>query len=220
MRLIRMLGSAGYTVLPRLCLLTAIMKQNNEKTQMLCSEDGKSWRLRGLLHNYKSVPELLCTSANINFAIGFEIVDMAKEDLSANDAQAEIGLFFSTISHCLNRDEGWKAYYSSEMEDIQLSQLDRTQLYQILQQERKAYDEATARNYDAASETMQQIADTCSDSSEKGWYLQEKARFLYRISHSESSKVQVSAFKMNTQLMKPRTGIAYNKLREPLNKSG
>lgn len=36
MRLIRMLGSTGYTVLPRLCLLTAIMKQNNEKTQMLC----------------------------------------------------------------------------------------------------------------------------------------------------------------------------------------
>mgnify|MGYP003159605994 FL=1 len=151
--------------------------------------------------------------------IGFEIVDMAKEDLSANDAQAEINLFFSTINQCLNRDEGWKAYYSSEMEDIQLYQLDRTQLYHILQQERKAYDEAIARNYDAASEAMQQIADTCLDSSEKGWYLQEKARFLYRISHSESSRVQASAFKMNTQLMKPRTGIVYNKLRYPLDNS-
>ena len=151
--------------------------------------------------------------------IGFEIVDMAKEDLPANNAHAEIELLFNTISQCLNRDEGWKAYYSSEMEDIQLSQLDRTQLYNMLQQERKAYDEVAARNYDAASEIIQRIADSCPDSSEKGWYLQEKARFLYRISHSESSKVQVSAFKMNTQLMKPRTGIVYNKLRYPVDNS-
>lgn len=149
--------------------------------------------------------------------IGFEIVDMAKEDLPTKDAQAEITLFFSTINQCLHRDEGWKSYYSSEMEDIQLSQVDRAQLYHMLQQERKAYDEAATCNYDAASETIQQIADSCADLSEKGWYLQEKARFLYRISHSESSKVQVSAFKMNTQLMKPRVGIVYNKLRYPLN---
>ena len=151
--------------------------------------------------------------------IGFEIVDMAKEDLPEKDAQAEINLFFSTISQCLNRDEGWKAYYSSEMEDIQLSQIDRTQLYHMLQQERKAYDEANTRNYEAASETMQSIADSCTDPCEKGWYLQEKARFLYRISHSESSKVQISAFKMNTQLLKPRTGIVYNKLKYPLDNS-
>ena len=143
---------------------------------------------------------------------------MAKEDLPEKDAQAEIKLFFSTINQCLNRDEGWKAYYSSEMEDIQLSQIDRTQLYHMLQQERKAYDEANTRNYEAASETMQSIADSCADPCEKGWYLQEKARFLYRISHSESSKVQISAFKMNTQLLKPRNGIVYNKLKYPLDK--
>lgn len=151
--------------------------------------------------------------------IGFEIVDMAKEDLPEKDAQAEIKLFFSTISQCLKRDEGWKAYYSSEMEDVQLSQIDRTQLYHMLQQERKAYDEANACNYEAASETMQGIVNSCADQCEKGWYLQEKARFLYRISHSESSKVQISAFKMNTQLLKPRTGIIYNKLKYPLDNS-
>lgn len=151
--------------------------------------------------------------------IGFEIVDMAKEDLPEKDAQAEINLFFNTISQCLNRDEGWKAYYSSKMEDIQLSQVDRTQLYHMLQQERKAYDEANTRNYEAASEIMQSIANSCVDPCEKGWYLQEKARFLYRISHTESSKVQISAFKMNTQLLKPRTGIVYNKLKFPLDNS-
>ena len=151
--------------------------------------------------------------------IGFEIIDMAKEDLPEKDAQAEINLFFNTISQCLNRDEGWKAYYSSKMEDIQLSQVDRTQLYHMLQQERKAYDEANTRNYEAASEIMQSIANSCVDPCEKGWYLQEKARFLYRISHTESSKVQISAFKMNTQLLKPRTGIVYNKLKFPLDNS-
>lgn len=151
--------------------------------------------------------------------IGFDIVDMAKEDLPEGDSRAEINLFFNTISQCLTRDEGWKAYYSSEMEGIELSQTDRTQLYHVLQQERKAYDEANTRNYEAASETMQSIADSCADPYEKGWYLQEKARFLYRISHTDSNKVQVSAFKMNTQLMKPRTGIVYNKLKYPWDNS-
>ncbi len=148
--------------------------------------------------------------------IGFAIVDMAKEDLPQKDAQTEQKLLYDTINQCLQRDEGWKAYYSSEMSKVTVPEMDRTQLYLMLQKERLAYDEAMSRNYDAAADTMQQIADICVDPSEKGWYLQEKARFLYRVSHSESSQMQIAAFRMNNQLLKPQSGIVYNKIRTPL----
>ena len=151
--------------------------------------------------------------------IGFEIVDMAKENLPGKDANAELGLLFSTIGQCLNRDEGWKMYYSSTMDEIQPVSSDKTKLYAILQKEKQAYDETVVRNYEAAAAIIQEIVDLCSDELEKGWYLQERARLLYHKSHTESNKVQVSAFKKNNQLLKPQSGIIYSKIKYPLDHS-
>ena len=151
--------------------------------------------------------------------IGFDIVDMAKEDGVPKEADAEIQLLFSTINQCLNRDEGWKLYYSSRMDEIIQPDKDKSVLYAILEKERRAYKELLVRNYDAATELIQEIVDISSDASEKGWYLQEKARLLYHISHQDSNSVQVSAFKKNTQLLKPQSGIVYSKIKYPLNYS-
>ena len=41
----------------------------------------------------------------------------------------------------------------------------------------KAYDEANTRNYEAASETMQSIADSCTDPCEKGCFDRERRIF-------------------------------------------
>lgn len=151
--------------------------------------------------------------------IGFEIIDMAKENLPEKDANAELGLLFSTIGQCLNRDDGWKLYYSSTMDEICPVSSDKTKLYAILQKEKQAYDETVMRNYEAAATIIQEIVDLCNDEFEKGWYLQEKARLLYHISRSESNRVQVSAFKKNNQLLKPQSGIVYSKIKYPLNHS-
>lgn len=151
--------------------------------------------------------------------IGFDIVDMAKEEGVPQEADAEIRLLFSTINQCLNRDEGWKLYYSSRMDEISQPDKDKAVLYSVLEKERKAYEEILVRNYDAAAKLVQEIVDISSDTNEKGWYLQEKARLLYHISHQESNSVQVSAFKKNTHLLKPQSGIVYNKIKYPLNYS-
>ena len=151
--------------------------------------------------------------------IGFDIVDMAKEDGVPQEAEAEIRLLFSTINQCLNRDEGWKLYYSSRMDEISQPDKDKAVLYSVLEKERNAYEELLVRNYDAAAKLIQEIVDISSDTNEKGWYLQEKARLLYHISHQESNSVQVSAFKKNTHLLKPQSGIVYNKIKYPLNYS-
>ena len=151
--------------------------------------------------------------------IGFEIVSMVKDDLPQKTAKAEIDLLSSTIGQCLNRDEGWKQYYSSVMDTVQLTPKDKTQLYTILKKERQAYDEATIRNYEAAASIIQEIVNLCDDDSEKGWYLQEQARLLYHTSRAESNQIQISAFKKNNQLLKPQSGIVYNKIKYPLDHS-
>lgn len=151
--------------------------------------------------------------------IGFEIVEMAKEDLPQKDAATEIETLYSTISQCLYRDEGWKLYYSSMMDEAQYTTQKNMQLYAVLKKEREAYEAIIIRNYDLAAKIYQEIADLCTEETEKGWYLQEKARVLYHISHTDSNRTQVSAFKKNNQLLKPQSGIVYNKLRYPLDYS-
>lgn len=166
--------------------------------------------------------ELFSPQTKQQIQIGFNIIEMAKEDLVKKETEgqketdAEINLLFSTIRQCLERDDGWKMYYSSTMDEVQVVQYDKSNFYNMLKMERQAYDEITVRNYDAAAKIYQDIADMCRDETEKGWYIQEKARMLHHTSHSESNKAQVSAFKKNNQLLKPQSGIVYNKIKYPL----
>lgn len=163
--------------------------------------------------------ELFSPQTKQQIQIGFSIIEMAKEDLQEKDPGAELKLLFSTIRQCLDRDEGWKMYYASMMDEIQVAAYNKSKFYKILQMERQAYDEITVRNYDAAAKIYQDIADLCCDETERGWYIQEKAKMLYHTSHSESNKTQVSAFKKNNQLLKPQNGIVYNKIKYPLDHS-
>jgi hypothetical protein len=47
---------------------------------------------------------------------------------------------------------------------------------------------------------------------ERGWYLQQLARYKYRTSKVDSNQIQKSAFQNNLQLLKPREGISYKKI--------
>ena len=67
-------------------------------------------------------------------------------------------------------------------------------------------------DYEQACNILQEIIDCCIDPIEKGWYLQIKAKFKYHSSQHEANKLQVSAFKNNTDLLKPVSGIAYKKI--------
>ena len=60
---------------------------------------------------------------------------------------------------------------------------------------------------------MQNLIDVLDiDVTEKGWYLQQLARYTYPVSAAKSIEIQKSAFKKNTQLLKPNEGINYTKI--------
>ncbi len=145
--------------------------------------------------------------------IGFQIVDMAKEDLTASDPAKELSMLFSTINQCLDRDEGWKEYYASQMDSLEIVKKSKEDLYDILQREKQAYEFAISRNYEKAFELIQEIADRCTEDCEKGWYLQLAANYKHHISQVDANKLQVAAFTQNNQLLKPIEGVVYKKIK-------
>ncbi len=146
--------------------------------------------------------------------IGFEIINMAKEDNSDNN---EMSLLISTVRQCLDRNDGWKAYYSAKMDEPHTFDANRETMYQILEKEQKAFYNYLSGDLSSACVFIQDIIDLCTNNDEKGWYLQLKAKYMYGISKTESNTLQVAAFNKNTELLKPLSGITYNKLSYPVN---
>ncbi|MDH5266835.1 MAG: hypothetical protein OEW62_04060 [Candidatus Bathyarchaeota archaeon] len=51
-----------------------------------------------------------------------------------------------------------------------------------------------------------------SDQTDKGWFLQLMATYLYPIDPTDSMDKQLKAHSENAQLFRPETGISYSKL--------
>lgn len=142
--------------------------------------------------------------------IGMEIAEMSAEENDGND----ISLLFSLINQCLQRDEGWKTYYNSVMDEVKEEKISSKDfLYDILLKEKQAEEFFLSGDYIEANELVQQIIDSTIDPAEKGWYLQMKARCVFPLSVAQSNQLQICAFKKNPQLLKPLNGITYSKLR-------
>ncbi len=142
--------------------------------------------------------------------LGLSIAEMAREDQEEN--VEPIKIVVSLIKQSLNRDEGWKAYYTSEMDGIQEIPIDKT-IYEKLSLERKIEQLYYNGEVIKACDAMQNFIDeSCDDPLEKGWYLQQLARYTYIYQKDHSNTLQKAAFKMNKQLLKPKEGIEYTKV--------
>jgi replicative superfamily II helicase len=141
--------------------------------------------------------------------IGIQLASFANEDsMGANP----LTVVSSLMQQVLSRDEGWKEYYNEEMEGI-TSQEKNTDIYQTLHAEFKAEQYFLLGDYDKACAVMQSLVDKfMADNLERGWYLQQLARYKYRSSKIDANEIQKSAFKNNHQLLKPKEGITYTKL--------
>ena len=142
--------------------------------------------------------------------IGLEIAKMAQEEQDSEDSP--IKPVISLIKQMLHRDEGWKEYYKDEMDSIE-NEKGNSSIYEQLLEESRIEKFYCDEEYEKASEAMQKFIDSFSlDELERGWYLQQLARYTYPIYKEKSIKLQKSAFKCNSQLLKPKTGIDYTKI--------
>ena len=143
-------------------------------------------------------------------AIGMQVAEFAKEELT--DKAKSFSVLSGLISKSLQRDDGWKSFYVEEMDTVDVAP-PPIKLYDSLKMEYDAEVHFTKGNLEKACELMQKLADQFSNQPlERGWYLQSLARYRYRISKIESNETQKSAFLLNYQLLKPKTGIVYKKI--------
>lgn len=137
--------------------------------------------------------------------IGFEVSDMAKEDVVLG--QPPITPVINLISQMLQRDEGWKEYYKKGMDSI-VTSVFSSHIYEKYVAETELEKLYAESNYKAAADKTQQFIDNfITNPLEKGWFLQQKARYTYKFSSDDAAFLQKQAFRYNDQLLKPRGNL-------------
>lgn len=142
--------------------------------------------------------------------IGLEIAEMAKQDIDSGDTP--IAALNTLVRQCLQRDEDWKAFYAEQMEKVKPSGANETVL-RMYATELSAEQCYLDGDYASAADMLQGILDKGQVSKQdKGWYLQEIARYQYQGDRTESRRLQLAAHKANRLLLKPAEGVTVAKL--------
>jgi hypothetical protein len=142
--------------------------------------------------------------------LGLEIADMARQEI--DDGEKPVAAFNGLIRQCLNRDDDWKAFYVEQMDKVRPSGANE-QVLRLYATELSAEESYNAADYGSASDKLQKLLDSgVVSNDDKGWYLQEMARYHYRSNRTESQRLQVAAHKSNRLLLKPPSGVTVAKL--------
>lgn len=157
-----------------------------------------------------SSKKYLSSQMAMQIEIGLQISSWAREDISQGVAPnvALNGL----ISQCLIRNDDWKAYYVDNMNQLpaKIANIDILKSFEI---ELQAEQLAMSGRGSEASDKIQALIDSGKISPEdKGWYLQERARYLYETDRIEALRLQVAAHNKDRLLLKPTSGVTISKL--------
>jgi hypothetical protein len=169
--------------------------------------------------------------------IGLNISGLAREEFAASrGAMKPADALFGLVRQSLERDDGWKDYYAEQMNTLvgagaapvrrtQASSVTRSdsapsaraRLRGIFATELKAAHQYESGDADAAVATLQALLDNKPDGGEwsaadRGWYLQEMARYRYSTSKSDAMKLQAAAHRSNRYLLRPVSGVTVTRL--------
>lgn len=142
--------------------------------------------------------------------IGIELGKMAKQEIA--DGEAPFDAFNGLVKQCLTRDDDWKTYYGEQMDGVAPAGANKA-ILDIYAAELKAEKAYMAGDYGGAVAILQCLLDSGDvDADDKGWYLQERARYYYTSARADSHEQQKAAHKCNMLLLKPASGVTVTKL--------
>lgn len=171
-----------------------------------------------LINNFRNrkLKRFFSSQTNKQIDIGFEVAKYAIEEAKTGEGMPILN---ELINQCLSRDDGWKSFYNARMNQLE-EKLEDDSLLNILDSEKEAEMFYRQGNINGAIKSTQKIIDkyipTNSD-NERAWYLQEMARYAYNEKRTTSIEYQSTAFKLNKSLLKPQSGVVFEKLK--INKS-
>jgi replicative superfamily II helicase len=148
------------------------------------------------------------TQAQID--IGLEIAALAKED--ADKTVPALSGLLGLISQCVKRDPAWKEFYVERMGAIK-AEVSQSSILDVFQTELEAELFHHDGNPKQAVQTIQSLVDDqIKDREDRGWYLQEMARYSFSFNKSESNRLQIEAHRKNQFLLKPRDGMQIDRI--------
>ena len=156
--------------------------------------------------------EFFSDQTRMQIQLGKTIAEFAKEEIEAG--KNPIAAFAGLVKQCLQRDAGWKDWYFEQMDAMELrGQPTRDDLLRIFQAEVSAEQEFQGGSYDLPAKAIQDLVNRYPISdSDKGWYLQEIARYTYPSSKAKSNELQQNAHKTNRSLLRPKEGMIVSKV--------
>jgi replicative superfamily II helicase len=138
--------------------------------------------------------------------IGLQIAEYAKEEVASGVEPKKA--FATLINQCLKRDADWKEFYVEKMNQVK-STSEEPKMLHVFAAELEAESLYQVADYDGAVARIQELIDdhVKSDKHDRGWYLQEMARYKYPKSKNDSNELQINAHKTNRYLLRPRHGM-------------
>jgi len=146
----------------------------------------------------------LSKEAQMQIKIGEELAEEMRHE------GAQLYVIEKLINQCLKRDEGWKQFYKEKMSQLETQEFSKEQLNRSVL-EREAETLCQQGQHEKAVNVLQKLVER-SDQTDKGWFLQLMATYLYPIDPTDSMDKQLKAHSENAQLFRPETGISYSKL--------
>lgn len=147
------------------------------------------------------------TAAQIDMGIEFA-------SILAGAASPSMKAIGELVDLFLNRDSGWIEYHKKRLLKAAKGNPDLSDRAQTLATaEREASQLFLAGRYDEAANKIAQAKDGLPAlDSERAWYEQLEATYVYRRSPDAAFEKQLHAHSLNTQLLKAPTGTRYRKL--------
>jgi replicative superfamily II helicase len=158
----------------------------------------------------KKSRKYLSPQMSTQIEIGLELAEMAQQEIE--DGEKPIAAFNGLVRQCLNRDEGWKAFYAERMANVKPAGANEHVL-RAYAAELAAEQAYNTGDYSSASDKLQGLLDSGTvDPEDRAWYLQEMARYHFRSNRIESQRLQIAAHKGNRLLLRPPSGVTVAKL--------
>jgi len=158
----------------------------------------------------KATRRFLSPQVEKQIQIGLEVAEMARQEVA--DGTKPVKAFNTLVKQSLRRDPDWKAFYAEQMDGI-TPRGPNEEILNLYAGELEAEEAYLSGDYAGASQRLQALIDGGKiDETDRGWFLQERARYEWVSNRAEANALQVAAHKMNRLLLKPPTGVTVTKL--------
>ncbi|MDX8035873.1 helicase C-terminal domain-containing protein [Lentzea sp. BCCO 10_0856] len=128
----------------------------------------------------------------------------------AMDLEGEsLDKIMAVANQALNRDPGWIKLAKLTLAAVPPQPGNVTD---VAVAQRAAFEAATDGDYRAAAEQLEVAASTVADNREKGWLLEQRAAYLDQIDPVQSQHILVEARKSNPSILRPLSGVTYERL--------